>query len=163
MVSRVVGHTSVQCAERPDVYLVQTALGPGTLLSFGCGEDGSSLNRLSLRLLHLCLWDGVGPLHALLTFLVVFLDFAKMYTNQQHSIAAAIATPSGSAAPAAAPSDRITLEPRSAAMLEGADVDVRVMDAFGKFCLRTLAVFTGLGTDDEKLRAFLKKSPIDLD
>ena len=93
----------------------------------------------------------------------VFVEPFTMYTNQQHLIAAPAAPSAGPAAAAAPPAGREKLEPRFAAMLEGADVDVKTMDAFGTVGLRTLAVFTGLGKDDEKLRAFLKKPPIDLD
>ena len=78
-------------------------------------------------------------------------------------ILATVASASGSAAASGVQAGRTKLEARFAALLEGAEVDVEIMDKFGDMGLKKLSMFTSLGKDEDRLRAFLKKAPLLLD
>ena len=80
-----------------------------------------------------------------------------MFASIQSQVAAtsAVAAP----ATASAPMGRVKLEARFAAMLEAADVSAEIHDKFGVMGLTKLALFTSLGKDSDRLRAFLRKPP----
>ena len=78
--------------------------------------------------------------------------------------AAAAAAPgaSGTGPPANGP-DRDKLESRFLWMLSNAEVADDLLDKFGTFGLTSLVKFRYIAKDEDKLRAFFKKKPFELD